>query len=691
MAQTFTATDTGAAGDTVKTGIVNNDAKASTLQSNWSGATAPSDTVTVIGQFWVDTSTSPPVIKTLESKSPDVWKVVPTQGDGQVNAATLEADAVETAKILDLNVTTAKLALLAVDTAQLAADAVETAKIADLNVTTGKLALLAVDTAQLAASAVEAAKIASNAVTTDKINAAAVTEAKLGTASVTVNKLGTDAIETAKVKDNQITAAKLKATGSDPFVYGKRSTDSVPTEVPLTAIQGGAGRIIAALPTKMSLGCQAMAVLTNDNEIWMIGGTTSFAVPKYTGRSYAYNWTQVLFNGTPGTIVDIYLTHRSGFAVDDAGDVWSWGDNTYGQLGHGNTTRREFATQISALSSVNIADVIVPEAGYGTEDSVMFLTDTGAVYASGSNALGQLGVGSTTQQDTAVLVSGLTSIASLKLSNSGAYAHGLAIDTSGNLEGWGYNGHGQLGDGTTTQRTSPVTLTPTSVDAIGVGSFNGGTGSHSYVADGTSIKACGYNVHGQLAINNTTQQTSWTASTVYAGAAVAEFQTLGAYGACILRDTSGNLYSVGRNGSGQLGLGDTSNRDEWAAVTMPSTTATKHRMFAGNGDSGACVFLGADGELYGTGANSTGILCQGNTSNLSSFTALKRPGSVAVSDFVIAESDIGLGSNQAAMFMLDADGKLFASGNIASVGIGNQMYGEDTPSGHQVMVRVPVL
>jgi alpha-tubulin suppressor-like RCC1 family protein len=689
MVQTWVETDEGAEGDTVKTGLVNTENKHDTQQSSWSGSTAPSDTLTVLGQFWADTS-SGVVLKILESKYPDVWKIVPTQGDGQVNTATLATDAVESAKIKDLNVTTAKLALLAVDTAQLAADAVETAKIADLNVTTAKINDLAVTEGKLAASAVTAGKIGASAVTTAKINDAAVTEAKLGTASVTVNKLGTDAIETAKVKDNQITAAKLKATGSVPFVYGKRSTDSVPTEVPLTAIQGGSGRIISALPTKMSLGCQAMAVLTNDNEIWMIGSTTSFAVPKYTGRSYAYNWTQVLFDGTPGTIVDIYLTHRSGFAVDDAGDVWSWGDNTYGQLGHGNTTRREFATQILALSSVNIADVIVPEAGYGTEDSVMFLTDTGAVYASGSNAQGQLGVGSTTQQETAVLVSGLTSIASLKLSNSGAYAHGLAIDTSGNLEGWGYNGYGQLGDGTTTNQPTPVTLTPTSVDAISVSGWNGGTGTHSIAADGTTIKGTGFARFGQLGdATNTENFTSWQTAT-YAGAAVAAIETLAAYGATIVRDTSGNLFSTGRNASGQLGLGDTADTNTFVAVTMASA-ATKHRMFAGNGDSGACVYLGADGELYGTGANSSGILAQGNTSDLSSFTLLKRPASAAISDFVIAESDIGVGSNQASLFMLDADGKLFASGNIASVGIGNQMYGADTPSGHQVMVRVPVL
>ena len=66
---------------------------------------------------------------------------------------------------------------------------------------------------------------------------------------------------------------------------------------------------------------------------------------------------------------------------------------------------------------------------------------------------------------------------------------------------------------------------------------------------------------------------------------MAAIETLAAYGATIVRDTLGNLFSTGRNGSGQLGLGDTSNRKVFTAVTMPSTTATKHRMFAGNGDS----------------------------------------------------------------------------------------------------------
>jgi hypothetical protein len=101
----------------------------------------------------------------------------------------LAADSVTTVKILDANVTDAKLA----------ANSVTNAKIADS----------AVDTAEIAASAVTTAKIADLNVTTGKLADGAVTTAKITDANVTAAKLAADSVETAKIVDGAVTSAKI--------------------------------------------------------------------------------------------------------------------------------------------------------------------------------------------------------------------------------------------------------------------------------------------------------------------------------------------------------------------------------------------------------------------------------------------------------------------------------------------------
>jgi hypothetical protein len=160
-------------------------------------------------------------------------------GAGKVVAGMIATDAVETAKIKDLNVTTDKLAAgavtegkigtgavttaklndgavteikidaAAVTDSKIATGAVITAKIADLAVSTAKIADLAVSTAKIAAGAVTDAKIGSNAVTEIKINAGAVTTAKLGDGAVTTIKIGDAQVTEAKIASNAVTTAKI--------------------------------------------------------------------------------------------------------------------------------------------------------------------------------------------------------------------------------------------------------------------------------------------------------------------------------------------------------------------------------------------------------------------------------------------------------------------------------------------------
>jgi hypothetical protein len=151
-------------------------------------------------------------------------------GAGKVLTSMLADNAVETAKIKDLNVTTDKLAADAVTNAKLADDAVETANILNLNVTTAKLAADAVTNAKLADNAVDTENIVNEAVTLAKLQqlngfsvigrsagsdgatqniVATVNEGDAPVLRVSGGTLGFGQIETAGITNDAVTNAKL--------------------------------------------------------------------------------------------------------------------------------------------------------------------------------------------------------------------------------------------------------------------------------------------------------------------------------------------------------------------------------------------------------------------------------------------------------------------------------------------------
>ena len=136
-----------------------------------------------------------------------------------------------------------------------------------------------------------------------------------------------------------------------------------------------------------------------------------------------------------------------GGAVVDA-TLWGWGRNTSGQIGDGTTTQRASPVQIGSDTTwAFIANSTGSDTGHGIK------TD-GTLWGWGYNAQNQIGDGTTTQRTSPVQVGSATNWAST--ANGDVHSHG--IKTDGTLWGWGRNTVGQIGDGTTTQRTSPVQI-----------------------------------------------------------------------------------------------------------------------------------------------------------------------------------------------------------------------------------------
>lgn len=254
--------------------------------------------------------------------------------------------------------------------------------------------------------------------------------------------------------------------GSGQLGDGTTTTRATPARVVglanAIAIAAGGGSAAAGA----SYGLGTSYALTNDGIVFAWGfdgqgqcgqGTTAASRPSPV---QVKNLQDVVAIAAGGASVSGSPWQVAGhaLALKENGEVWAWGRNNNGQLGDGSTTDR--ATPVKVL---NISDVVAIAAGGSAIDYANFgghslaLRRDGTVWAWGLNNHGQLGDGTATNQTTPVQVVGLTDVVAIA---AGRF-HSLARKKDGTIWAWGYNAYGQLGDGTTTDR-----LTPTQVSGI---------------------------------------------------------------------------------------------------------------------------------------------------------------------------------------------------------------------------------
>ena len=172
-------------------------------------------------------------------------------------------------------------------------------------------------------------------------------------------------------------------------------------------------------------------------------------------------------------------------ALRDDGTVWAWGANFVGELGDGTTTDRHTPVQVQNLSGVTAI-------ACGDNHSLAVKSD-GSAWAWGNNDKGQLGDGTPSVRLTPVQVLNLSGV---KFS-AGGHSHSVALKRDGTVWAWGWNVGGQLGDGSNMDRHTPVQVGPaphlSEVTAIAAHTAH----SLSLRSSGT-VQAWGSNSAGQL-------------------------------------------------------------------------------------------------------------------------------------------------------------------------------------------------
>lgn len=251
--------------------------------------------------------------------------------------------------------------------------------------------------------------------------------------------------------------------------------------------------------------------------------------------------------------------------LDSSGNVWTQGNNDWGQLGNGVTTwNQSVATSYAAVQVPNLSSVSAITAG--AHFSVALKTDGtvrewGKVYDytnsptgcqagySGASGVNNVGCANPIQ------VSGLSDITAISASSSGS--HVLALKSDGTVWTWGAadrntsdqwvgNTHGELGNGTTTPSVTPVQVSGLS----GITKIFAGAGvSFAQTSDGTTY-AWGDNSSGQYGNGTTTSSLTPVVVSALSG------MTLSAGSAHVLGvKADGTAWAWGNGTNGELGNG----------------------------------------------------------------------------------------------------------------------------------------
>jgi alpha-tubulin suppressor-like RCC1 family protein len=279
-----------------------------------------------------------------------------------------------------------------------------------------------------------------------------------------------------------------------------------------------------------------------------------------------------------------------GLAIKYDGTLWSWGDNSYGNIGDNTRASRSTPRQIGTATNWRDISVSIGESAA--------IKTNGTLWCWGDNSYGQLGDNTRATRSTPRQIGTGTNWKQVDI----AGLHCLAVKTDGTLWGWGNNNLGQVGDNTRASRSTPRQI-GTATDWKQVSS--GGSHSLAIKVDGT-LWGWGFNSGGQIGDNTTASRSTPR----QVGTATNWRQVSAGYNVSAAIKTDGTLWTWGRNQFGVLG-----NNESDGGVAGANSRSTPQQEFTSSTNwkqvavgNQLCVAIKSDGTLWAWGRNHFGQL-----------------------------------------------------------------------------------
>lgn len=317
-------------------------------------------------------------------------------------------------------------------------------------------------------------------------------------------------------------------------------------------------------------------------------------------------------SGQPPKCIQIEQTYDSTYFLFDNGELWGIGYNGHGQKGNGFTSGNTRPQRVMNLNDRKIIKISVSKGFETSAHHCIALDDQGDVWTWGYNGYGQLGRGNTSngysprrvprewlggEEIIDVLAAGME------------YGYCVVRTKSNYLYSWGYNGYGQLGVGDTTDRWKPVKIlafNPITAGGILKFASSGASSASFHVLDGNGYMwHAGYNGYGTALNGSTTNNTTLARSvTAPTAAATTNFWACcpNGYNMIHMRTTNGNTYFAGYNGGYYFSGVGNQTTPQTSPTLVPTVTGLKRVLMRGGYSNYITAFGITDkGEMFSQG------------------------------------------------------------------------------------------